>query len=133
MIIDDLPAALHFYSQTTKSAPPDELNDDVGNTRGLFTSGRCALSMDWGDIGTLAIDPATSKVQDKVGAVILPGSKQVLDRKTGKLVACDATTCPNAINGVNHSPFAAFGGWSGAVNKASEAKTKDAAFAFLSY
>src|SRR2546430_17591590 len=113
--------------------PPDHLNLDVGDTRGLFTSGRCALSADWGDIGTLAIDPATSKVQDKVGAVILPGSKQVLDRKTGKLVNCDAPTCPNAINGVKHSTFAAFGGWSGAVNKGKEAQTKDAAFAIPSY
>src|SRR6266478_1736668 len=125
--------ALDTYKSMVALGPPDHLNLDVGDTRGLFTSGRCALSADWGDIGTLAIDPATSKVQDKVGAVILPGSKQVLDRDSGKLVNCDATTCPYAINGVNHSPFAAFGGWSGAVNKASAAKTKDAAFAFLSY
>ena len=60
--------------------------------------------MDWGDIGTLAIDKTQSKVADKVGAVILPGSKQVLDRATGKLVACDATTCPYAVDG--HQPRA---------------------------
>jgi multiple sugar transport system substrate-binding protein len=40
--------------------------------------------MDWGDIGSLAIDPANSTVIDKVGAIILPGSTQVLDRATGK-------------------------------------------------
>ena len=72
--------ALDIYAETTQYGPPDEINLDVGDTRGLFTTGRCALSVDWGDIGTLAIDPATSKVQDKVGAVILPGSSQVLDR-----------------------------------------------------
>jgi multiple sugar transport system substrate-binding protein len=126
-------AAMDVYKETTKYGPPDELNLDVGDTRGLFTSGRCALSMDWGDIGTLAIDPATSKVQDKVGAAIMPGSKKVLDRATGKLVDCNATTCPHAIDGVNHAPFAAFGGWSGAVNAASDAKVKDAAYEFLSY
>ncbi len=49
---DAFAAALDVYSQTTKFGPPDELNDDVGDTRGLFTSGRCALSLDWGDIGT---------------------------------------------------------------------------------
>ena len=43
------------------------------------------LSIDWGDIGPLAVDPATSKVIDKVGAAILPGSKEVLNRETGKL------------------------------------------------
>jgi multiple sugar transport system substrate-binding protein len=126
-------AALEIYKETTQYGPPDELNLDVGDTRGLFTTGRCALSIDWGDIGTLAIDPATSKVQDKVGAVILPGSKRVLDRKTGRLVDCNPTICPHAVNGVNHAPFAAFGGWSGAINAAAPAQVKDAAYAFLSY
>ncbi len=123
--------ALDVYKQISKLGPPDQLNLDVGDTRGLFDSGRCALGLDWGDIGTLSIDPATSKVINQVGSVILPGYKQVLDRKTGKLVACDATTCPYAVNGVNHAPFAAFGGWGGAINNAS--KVKDAAYAFLSY
>ncbi len=126
-------AALDIYKETTKYAPPDELNLDVGDTRGLFTSGKCALSIDWGDIGTLALDPKTSKVQDKVGTIVTPGSDKVLDRATGKLVKCDATICPNAVNGINHAPFAAFGGWSGAVNSAAPAKAKDAAYAFLSY
>jgi multiple sugar transport system substrate-binding protein len=130
---DGFAAALDFYKESVKYAEPTEVNDDVGATRGLFTSGRCALSMDWGDIGTLAIDPATSKVQDKVGSIILPGSKQVVDRATGKLVDCDATTCPHAVNGVNHAPFAAYGGWSGAINSKIDAKVKDAAYGFLAY
>jgi len=130
---DAFSAALDVYSETTKYGPPDELNDDVGNTRGLFTSGRCALSMDWGDIGPLSVDPTTSTTQGKVGSVILPGSKQVLDRATGKLVDCTAHNCPNAVNGINHAPFAAFGGWSGAINAADDPKVKDAAYDFLSY
>jgi multiple sugar transport system substrate-binding protein len=126
-------AALDIYKASTDFAPPDETNLDVGGTRGLFTSGRCALSMDWGDIGTLAIDPATSKVQDKVGSIILPGSSRVLDRATGALVDCDDTRCPHAIDGVNHAPFAAYGGWSGAINSKADAAVKDAAYAFLAY
>ncbi len=126
-------AALDIYKETTQYGPPDEINLDVGDTRGLFTSGRCALSIDWGDIGTLAIDPETSVVQDKVGAVISPGSARVLDRASGALVDCDATTCPHAIDGVNHAPYAAFGGWSGAINAAADQASKDAAYAFFSY
>jgi multiple sugar transport system substrate-binding protein len=125
--------ALDIYNETTKYGPPSERNLDVGDTRGLFTSGRCALSVDWGDIGTLAIDPKTSTVQNKVGAVIAPGSRQVVNQKTGRLVACNKQTCPYAIGGVNHAPFAAFGGWSGAVNAAADDKVKDAAYAFLAY
>jgi multiple sugar transport system substrate-binding protein len=130
---DAFKAGLKVYVDTTQYGPPDEINLDVGDTRGLFTTGRCALSIDWGDIGTLAIDKTTSKVIDKVGAVIIPGSRQVLDRATGKLVDCTPEICPYAIDGVNHAPFAAFGGWSGAINKSKDAKVKDAAYAFLSY
>jgi multiple sugar transport system substrate-binding protein len=125
--------ALEIYKETTKYAPPDEINLDVGDTRSLFTAGRAALTLDWGDVGTLAIDPKTSKVQDKVGAVILPGTKEVLDRATGKLAPCDAKLCPHAVNGINHAPFAAFGGWSGGINAAASNKVKDAAYDFFSY
>ena len=65
-------AALDIYTATTAFGPPDEINLDVGDTRSLFTSGRCALTIDWGDIGTLAIDPETSQVIDKVGSIMLP-------------------------------------------------------------
>jgi multiple sugar transport system substrate-binding protein len=57
----------------------------------------------------------------------------VLDWATGELVPCDETTCPYAIDGVNHAPFAAYGGWSGGVNAAADDQTKDAAYAFFSY
>ncbi|MBW7881074.1 MAG: extracellular solute-binding protein [Caldilineaceae bacterium] len=124
--------ALEVYKATTEFGPPEEINLDVGDTRGLWTAGRCALSIDWGDIGTLAIAEG-SKVVDKTGAVILPGSTEVLDRATGELVACDDTTCPYATDGVNHAPFAAYGGWSGALNAAADTATKDAAFDYLAY
>ncbi|MGD9326761.1 MAG: extracellular solute-binding protein, partial [Desulfobacterales bacterium] len=125
--------ALKVYLESTKYGPPDEINLDVGDTRGLFTSGRCALSLDWGDIGTLAIDPKTSKVQDKVGAIIMPGSGRVLDRKTGKLEPCDEQRCPHAEKGINHAPFAAYGGWSGGINAAVSQEVKDVAYEFFSY
>ena len=130
---DGFKRALEVYKATTAFGSPDELNIGVGDTRGLFTTGRCALTLDWGDIGTLAIDPEQSVVQDKVGSVILPGSTEVVDRATGALVPCDETTCPHAIDGVNHAPFAAFGGWSGAVNASIDDQKKNAVYDFFSY
>jgi multiple sugar transport system substrate-binding protein len=124
---------LEVYKETGLYGPPDETNQGVGDSRGLFLAGRCALTMDWGDIGTLAIDKENSKVIDKTGAIENPGSTEVLDWDTGKLVPCDATTCPYAVDGVNHAPFASFGGWAGAVNAAVDQKQKDAAYAFFSY
>lgn len=129
---EGLATALDFYKETTQYAPPDELNLDLPQIRDLFTSGRCGIALDWGDIGTLAIAP-TSKVVDKVGAVILPGTRKVVDRATGQLKACDKVTCPFAINGINHAPYAAFGGWAGGINAAISPQNKDAAYAFLSY
>jgi multiple sugar transport system substrate-binding protein len=125
--------ALDILQETTQYGPPDEINLDVGDTRSLFVSGRCALSLDWGDIGTLAIDPSTSQVIDKVGAAILPGSTEVLNRETGALEPCTPETCPHAVDGVNHAPFAAFGGWGGGINANAAPEVKDAAYAFFSY
>ena len=125
--------ALEFLNETTQFGPPNELNMDVSDTRPLFVSGRCALNLDWGDVGTLSVDPATSKVIGKWGAEIMPGSKQVLNWDTNKLEDCTADTCPYAIDGVNHAPYAAFGGWSGGINAHSADKVKDAAYAFFSY
>ncbi len=124
--------ALDLYKSLIPYSEPTVLTDGVGDTRGLFTSGRCALSLDWGDIGPLAVAEG-SKVNGVTGAVITPGSTQVLDRATGELVACDDTTCPYATDGVNHAPFASFGGWSGGVSAAADEKTRQAAYAFLSY
>ncbi len=57
----------------------------------------------------------------------------MLNWETGKLEACTKDTCPYAIDGVNHAPYAAFGGWSGGINVKAKDKVKDAAYAFLSY
>lgn len=125
--------ALEVYEATSAFGPPDELNLNVGDTRSLMITGRCALTLDWGDIGPLSIDPDQSVVAGLVGAVITPGSTEVLDRTTGELVACDDMTCPYAIEGVNHAPFASFGGWSGGVSAAADEATLEAAYALFSY
>jgi len=124
--------AFEIYQETGKYGPADELNQDIGDTRGLVTSGRCGLAIDWGDIGPLSIEEG-SAIKDKIGAVMMPGSTEVLDTETGELVACTDETCPHAIDGVNFAPFAAFGGWTAAISKASDDKVKAAAYDFLSY
>ncbi len=126
-------AAFELYKETGKYGPPEELNNDIGENRSLMIAGRCGLVIDWGDPGPLSIDPGSEAIKDKLYAVINPGWTKVLDPATGKLVACDATACPYAIDGVNHSPFGAFGGWAGAINAKSDPKVKQAAYDYLSY
>lgn len=125
--------AFNIYKETGNYGPPEELNHDVGDTRALVTTGRCALAIDWGDIGPLSIDKGAEAIRDKMGAVIMPGSSEVLNTSTGKLEKCNAQRCPHAVDGINYAPFAAFGGWSGAINAKADSKVKQAAYDFLSY
>jgi len=125
--------AFRIYKETGKYGPTDELNQDIGDTRALVQAGRCGLVIDWGDIGPLSIDESGAAIRDKMGAVIMPGSRKVLNPATGELQQCDSELCPHATDGVNHAPYAAFGGWAGAVNAKADQKVKEASYAFLSY
>lgn len=116
--------AFEIYKETGKYGPPEELNMDIGDTRAVFKAGRCGLLIEWGDPGTLQLDADAAKVKGLIYAVSAVGSKEVLDRKTGKLVPVTKETAPNSIDGINYAPFAAFGGWAGAVNAAADAKKK---------
>ncbi len=125
--------AFEIYKETGKYGPAEELNMDIGDTRGLFKAGRCGLLIEWGDPGTLQLEPDATAVKGLIFAVGAVGSKEVLDRATGKLVPVSKESAPNAVDGVNYAPFSAFGGWAGAINAKADQKKKDAAYAFLSY
>ena len=124
--------ALDIYKATNEHGAPDEMEWGLNDGRNAFIAGRCALTLDHGDIGTLALLP-DSNIQDKFGTAVMPGSTEVWDWDSGELVPCDKFTCPFAIDGVNHAPFAAAIGWSGAVNAASEPKVQAAAYQLISY
>lgn len=124
--------ALKVYKQTTEFGSADELNFDTNDVRYAFINGRCALAIEWGDIGTMTVLPE-SKVKNKTGVSILPGSTEVLNRKTGQLERCNSTLCPFAIGDINYAPYAAFGGWVGSINRASTAGKKKLAYEYLSY
>ncbi|MCB4363365.1 extracellular solute-binding protein [Hydrogenophaga taeniospiralis] len=125
--------ALEIYKESTNYGPPNEVQMDIGDTRALFIKGGCALTVDWGDIGPLAADAKKSKVVDKVGVQILPGSRKIVDRSTGKLISCEQDKCPFAKDGVNHAPFAAAGGWSAGISSHADKNVKIAAYALFSY
>ena len=76
--------ALDFLKESGKYGPPDELNLDVSDTRPLFVSGKCALNLDWGDVGVLAIDPKALQGdrQDRLRHhARLEGSAELVDRQ----------------------------------------------------
>jgi len=125
--------AFEMYKETGKYGPPEELNMDIGDTRGLFKAGRCGILIEWGDPGPMSIEADATAIKDKLYAVSALGWKEVLDPATGKLVPVTAESAPYAIDGINYAPFAAFGGWAGAINAKSDPKVKQAAYDFMSY
>ena len=105
---------------------------DVSDTRPLFVSGSCALNLDWGDVGVLAIDPRASKVIDKTGSVITPGSRsaelghrQARGLHQGDLPLRHRRRQPRALRGVRRLERR--------HQRQGKDKVKDAAYAFLSY
>ncbi len=125
--------AFELYKETGKYGPPEELNMDIGDTRAIFKAGRCGLLVEWGDPGPLQLDDDATAIKGLLYAVSALGSMEVLDRATGKLVPVTSENAPHSVDGINYAPFAAFGGWAGAINKNATQKKKDAAYAFLSY
>ncbi len=125
--------AFELYKETGKYGPPEELNMDIGDTRALFKAGRCGLLIEWGDPGPLQLEADAKGINGKLFAVGAVGSKEVLDRATGKLVPVTKENAPYSVDGINYAPFAAFGGWAGAINAKADPKKKQAAYDFLSY
>lgn len=124
--------AFEIFKASIEFNPPDVLNHDIGDTRALALAGRCGMVIDWGDIGPLSIEEG-SQIKDKVGAIMMPGSMEVLNTETGELEACGADNCPHAVDGVNFAPFAAFGGWTAAISNTLDDQKKQAAYDFMSY
>ena len=125
--------AFEIYKETSKYSPPEELNLDITDMRPIYLAGRCGMFIEWGDTGPLQLGDDAKAVKGLLYAVGAVGSKEVLDRATGKLVPVTKENAPYSVDGINYAPFAAFGGWAGAVNAKADQKKKDAAYAFLSY
>ena len=65
------------------------------------------MLIEWGDTSPLALESDT--VRNLWGASQMPGTKKVWNRKTNKLEDCNPMLCPYAQDGINHTPFGAFG------------------------
>jgi multiple sugar transport system substrate-binding protein len=115
--------ALTEYVEGGKWGPPEMVNWDVADTRIYFPSGMSVLNIDWGDVGTISIDPNASVVKGLVGFAPLPGGVQYWDYEQGDWVTPEA--------GYNRAPFIAFGGW--IVGVAADSDVKDAAMDFATF
>jgi len=99
-----------------------------------MNEGSCAMTYNWGSV---------FKSQTGSAAVIstapTPGSLYVLDRDTNKLARCNEETCgkngyyDSELGWINVAPYAAGGGWSGAIPKNVEPNKLDEIVDFLMF
>lgn len=55
--------------------PPDVLTYGFDELQAAFISGRCAMEINWTDVGRVGSDPTVSKVAGKIGVGLVPGTK----------------------------------------------------------
>ena len=128
---------LRLHEEQAKYGVPDEFINSLNVVmNGHMNAGDCVLTYMWGDMfrrsksvvtkGTYDSDflPANEEgftIHSKLGVAPTPGSEMVLNRETGKLEKCTKLLCPYAkyyddISFVNSAPYAANGGWGGAIS-----------------
>lgn len=112
--------AIQDYVEILKYCPEGSLDYGILETRRAFVRGDAALTLDWGDTGQLAVDPAKSAVVGKVGCFVLPGANAAWDYKRGVWENHERS---------HRVSFLAFGGWVGGVPKNS--KHRNAAWDFI--
>lgn len=129
---------LRMFEEQVKYGAPDELEGCIQHVNNVdMGNGVCALTVNWGNSFKRHL-VAPAPMRGKLGIAMTPGSTKVLDRKSGKLVECNRERCPYAfyyedLGLVNHAPYAAFGGWSGAVSANIMEKKKTLAMEFLAF
>ena len=133
-------ALRHMVNQARFDNAEGQFGGCLGYNRAVFTSGRCAITYNWGDqiqsMGDVSFQQ--SYVSDKTGVVRTPGSTRILNRETLALEDCTAQSCPYGtfyedIGTVNYAPYAAFAGWAASVNNYADSAHQLAAARFFSY
>ena len=114
--------AVQDYIDILKYCPPEARNHGIVESRQAFLSGRAAMSLDWGDTGPLASDPARSRLVGKVGYFVLPGSREVWNGQTWRWERSERPY---------KAPFLAFGGWVAGVPKNS--RHQEAAWDYIQW
>jgi len=123
---------LRIFEKQFLYGHPNEFGGCAEINRNAMGDEECVLTYNWGDSFSADL------IRGKLGITKAPGSQRVLDRETGNLVPCDRERCPHAtyyddIGFVNHVPYAAFGGWSGAVSANVRPEKQTLAMDFLTF
>jgi len=86
--------ALEMLLALSKAGSPAMWGWSLGEAWDDFLFGKSVMVFSWGDVGSLAEDPARSKITGKLGARGIPGTKHPYDREKGQFLSLDK---PNMV------------------------------------
>jgi len=133
--------ALEWMEKQAKFGPENEFDKCIQTNSHDMNDGTCVLSYNWGNSFMVHLHENTvfEKGKGKFGVAMTPGSTQILNRTSMKLVPCTEELCSSGgvfyddIGWVNRAPYLAFGGWSCAVNNYTTPEKKSLATEFCAY
>jgi len=108
--------ALEDRIRDIEIGPPGCAQWGHSEVRPAFVSGQAAMSLDWGDMGTLSYDVTQSKIKGRCGTALVPGGHKLYNRLTKQW-----QDTPQ----VNYAPYLAWTSWLFGVP--TKAKHKEAA------
>eukprot|EP01060_Flectonema_neradi_P014172 TRINITY_DN20888_c0_g1_i1.p1 TRINITY_DN20888_c0_g1~~TRINITY_DN20888_c0_g1_i1.p1 ORF type:complete len:899 (+),score=154.65 TRINITY_DN20888_c0_g1_i1:91-2787(+) len=112
----------------------DDMND-YGHAGDMFQNGSCAFYSFWSSSAMIKAHNSQSYAYTRMTHSVFPGSTEV--NENGVLSECTSLSCPHAVKEtvdgklINEAPFAAYGGFVGAI--ASHTSQADASYEFLSF
>merc|ERR1712232_6693 len=107
-------------------------------TNNWMKEGRCVLTYSWGSVFKAQAEEG-STVKDLISAAPTPGSLYVLDRTSNTLERCNEQLCgksgyyDNEIGWINQAPYAAYGGFAGAMPRNVDPEKAIDSAAFLAF
>jgi multiple sugar transport system substrate-binding protein len=113
--------ALEDYVKFLGSGPKEQIGWTLPQGWTPFLSGHAVLEPTWGDLPTLAQDRAHSTVQGRVGATLIPGTKEAFNPITGQW----ENQTLNFVGNTNG------GSWHCVISRLS--KKKEATYDFLAF
>lgn len=127
---------IRLLEEQAKYGVPNEFEGQINAvTNAYMNNGQCVLTFMWGDLFRRS-KAEGSVLHNKLGIAPTPGSEFVLNRETGKLERCTREICPYAtyyddLGFVNYAPYAANGGWGGAISANASPEKQKATVDFL--
>lgn len=100
--------ALEVLYELSQYGPSAQAAWDLGTAWDWFLRGKSIFVFSWGDVGALVQDEARSKIRGKLGASVLPGSREVYDMNARRWVKLEQpNVVGNTVGGSWHGVISA--------------------------